>query len=333
MRVRVTGLGSWPGADLAPVLRLTLGELPDLPYLPELPARGVGSQMIGRTGAILTDLGLDLQPTGWRLTDAPGIDQRRARARFREDLDVCEEQTQGYAGPLKLAFAGPWTMAAVVERPRGDRVLADHGARRELGEALGEGIAGTLAELRRRLPTVEPVLQLDEPLLPEVLAGRIRTASGFSRLRSVDLPEASGALSGILAAAHSAYPDVRTALHCCAAGLEPSLVFDAGFDALSVPASELTGPALDRIGPAVEGGRELWLGIAPTHMPDAASRPDRLAAAALGLLRPLELGAAWADRLVLTPACGLAGWSPRPAVQLLRHLREAAAIVGEELER
>lgn len=331
MKVRVTGLGSWPGDDLAPVVRMTLGELPDLPYLPELPTRGIGSQMIGRTGAILADLGLDLQPTGWRLTDAPGIDHRRARARFREDFDILEEQAQGYAGPLKLAFAGPWTMAAMVERSRGDRVLADHGARRDLAQALGAGIAETLAEVRRRLPEVEPVLQLDEPLLPQVRAGKIRTASGFSRFRSIDLPEMSGALSGILAAADSAYPGVRSALHCCAPGIDPGLVFGAGFSALSVPAEHLTGALLDRIGPAVESGRELWLGIARTDVSDGAVRPDHLAADALRLLQPLELGEAWADRLVLTPACGLAGWSPGSALQPIRSLREAAEIVVEQL--
>lgn len=333
MKVGVTGLGSWPGDDLAPVLRMTLGELPDLPYLPELPARGVGSQMIGRTGGMLTDLGLDLQPTGWRLTDAPGIDHRRAQARFREDLDILEEQAQGYAGTLKLACAGPWTMAALVERSRGDRVLADHGARRELGQALGEGIGRTLAEVRRRLPAIEPVLQLDEPLLPSVRAGKVPTASGFSRFRSVDVPELSAALSGILAAANSAYSGVRSALHCCAPGIDPDLVFGAGFGALSVPAEHLSGALLDRIGPAVESGRGLWLGIARTDVPDVPSRPDHLAAAALRLLQPLELGAAWHDRLMLTPACGLAGWSPGPALQLLRHLTDAADIVGDQLER
>ena len=38
-------------------------------------------------------------------------------------------------------------------------------------------------------------------------------------------------------------------------------------------------------------------------------------------------------RLALTPACGLAGWSPRPALQLIRHLRETAGIVTGELAR
>lgn len=337
MRVGVTGIGSWPGDDFPAAQRLLFGELgesPDLPHLAELPSRGVGSDMIGRTGAMLAEFGLDLQPSGWRATDTAGLDQRRARARWREDLDLLEETAQGFTGPFKLAVTGPWTLAAMIERPRGDRMLADHGARRDLAGALAEGIAAVVAELQRRLPDLQLTLQLDEPLLPRVRAGRIRTASGFSRFRSVDLPEISGALTTVLETARSAYSgQLGTALHCCAPGLNPELVHQAGFDAVSLPADLLDTTTLDRIGPGIEAGRALWLGIAPTHVLDRPLRPDRLAELALELLRPLDLGDAWTDRLVLTPACGLAGWTQRAAVALLRHLREAGEIVAEELVR
>jgi hypothetical protein len=69
-----------------------LGELPDLPHLPELPARGAHAGMTARALAVVADLGFDLQPAGWRLTDAPGVDHRRARSLLAQDLDVLEEQ-------------------------------------------------------------------------------------------------------------------------------------------------------------------------------------------------------------------------------------------------
>ena len=57
---------------------------------------------------------------------------------------IFEELAQGYQGPLKIAVGGPWTLAASIERPRGDRLLADYGARRDVGQSLAEGIKTTI---------------------------------------------------------------------------------------------------------------------------------------------------------------------------------------------
>ena len=35
-----TGIGSWPGTDAADAIKIAFAECPELPYLPELPARG-----------------------------------------------------------------------------------------------------------------------------------------------------------------------------------------------------------------------------------------------------------------------------------------------------
>ncbi len=96
-----TGIGSWPGTDVRAAIRATfddLGEPPQLPYLPELPARGPGADMIGRTAALLVDLPVDLQPSGWRLVDHPGRDLKRARSFLSEDLDTLAEVADGYTG-------------------------------------------------------------------------------------------------------------------------------------------------------------------------------------------------------------------------------------------
>jgi len=183
--IRTTGVGSWPGTDMMDAIKIAFAECPDLPYLPELPARGSYAQLIGRSTAFLAGLAVDLQPAGWRLTDASGRDHRLAISTLRNDLDLLEEHAQGYEGTVKLSVAGPWTLAAMMERPRGDRVLADSGARRDLSQSLAEGTAQLVAELVRRLPDVEPLIQLDEPMLPAVLAGTIATASGLSRHRAI----------------------------------------------------------------------------------------------------------------------------------------------------
>ena len=103
--------------------------------------------MTGRALAVMAELGADLQPAGWRLTDAPGIDHRRARSLLAQDLDGLEEQAQGYDGAFKVQVAGPWTLAATVERPRGDKVLG--GLRRPTRARAG---AGRGARRPRRRP-------------------------------------------------------------------------------------------------------------------------------------------------------------------------------------
>ncbi len=55
-----TGIGSMPGTDPAEVIAVILGELPDFPYLPELPARGPGADLTGRTAALLIDMPVEI---------------------------------------------------------------------------------------------------------------------------------------------------------------------------------------------------------------------------------------------------------------------------------
>ena len=134
-----TGIGSWPGTEQADALKIAFAECPDLPYLPELPDRGPHAALTGRGTALLTGLGIDLTSAGWRLADSSSRDHRRAIATFRSDLDQLEEIAQGYEGPIKVAVAGPWTLAAALEHPRGDRVLADPGARRDVAQSRSRG--------------------------------------------------------------------------------------------------------------------------------------------------------------------------------------------------
>ena len=70
-----TGVGSHPGDDqpaFDEALKLVLGELPDFPYLPEVPGRGAVADLTGRALAVVAELAADLQPAGWRLTGGGG---------------------------------------------------------------------------------------------------------------------------------------------------------------------------------------------------------------------------------------------------------------------
>src|SRR5215468_495396 len=83
-----TGLGSMPGTDPDEAIAVVLGELPSLPHLPELPARGPGADMVGRTAALLIDMPVETTATGWRLAERPGRDLRRAAGLLAADLDA-----------------------------------------------------------------------------------------------------------------------------------------------------------------------------------------------------------------------------------------------------
>ncbi|MCW5953797.1 MAG: hypothetical protein KIT69_16205, partial [Propionibacteriaceae bacterium] len=157
--VRFTGLGSLPGTDYGAAVRMTFDKVPGLPYLPELPARGPWAGMIGRGLGILAELGAELVAGEWVL-GSTGVDQRRARQTWRDDLEILQEHAQGHAGPLKLQVTGPWTLAAATGVAHTGRVLADPGARRDLAGALAEGIGEVLDHLTRHLPGAELVLQV-----------------------------------------------------------------------------------------------------------------------------------------------------------------------------
>ena len=325
--VIATGVGSMPGEEeheYAEAVRLVLGELPDLPYLPELPGRGAPAAMTGRALAIMSDLGADLQPAGWRLTDAPGIDHRRARSRLAQDLDILEEQAQGLQGAFKVQVAGPWTLAATVEKPRGDKLLGDHGARRELAQALAEGIRGHVADVRRRLRDVDRlVVQVDEPALAAVLTANVPTASGFQRHRSVDQPDASAALEWVLDAITEA--GAEPWVHTCAAGTPLDLLRGAGARGLSVDLSQMSAADHDVLGEALEHDETVVLGVVPSTDPTTPPTDGEVAERVIRWLDMLGLDPATiGDRLALSTTCGLAGASHDWSRQALTTVRKAA---------
>ncbi len=316
-----TGLGSHPGEDHLEAARIVFGEVPGLPYLPELPARGVGADMVGRTAGLLVDLPVEVQPSGWRLSDRPGRDHHRAVDHLRRDLDGLEEVAHDYAGPLKLQVCGPWTLAGSIELKFGDKMLSDPGAVRDLTASLAQGVADHCAEVRRRLPGVtEIVLQLDEPGLPGVLAGTVPTASGFGRLAAVEEWRVEESLR--------LFPE--PVVHCCAPGVPFDLLRRAGVRGVSVDGALLRRRDEEALGELFEAGMTLLLGVVPgrdTRLADAGA----VARPAVGLWRRLGFAPdRLAEQVVLTPACGLAGAAPASARAALAACRKAAQVLRDD---
>jgi methionine synthase II (cobalamin-independent) len=321
-----TGVGSLPGTDPGEALRVVFGELPDLPYLPELPDRGPGAELLGRTAGLLAELPVELYAARWRIAARPGRDLRRTRDLLERDLDQLVEVAEGYTGTLKVAVGGPYTLAAGLELPSGGALLRDAGALRDLTASLAEGIAAHVADVAARVPGARVLLQVDEPSLPAVLAGRVRTESGLGTYRPVDGPDATETLRTVLAAA-----GVPALVHCCAADVPVGLLRAAGAAAVAVDTALLPSDAagLDAWGEALDAGLGLFAGAVPA----SASRGADAAAAdavrefwhRLGL-PPARLPA----QLVLTQACGLVGAGPEQARAALRYARVAARRIADE---
>jgi methionine synthase II (cobalamin-independent) len=203
-------------------------------------------------------------------------------------------------------------------------VVADSGARRDLSQSLAEGIAQLTAELGRRLPDIEQLIQLDEPMLPAVLGGTLATASGLSRHRPIEPSEASGGLRYVV----ERLSPTPVVVHCCAAGPPVELLGTAGIAGVLVDIDQLSGADWDAVGASLEAGVWIGMGALPT---DHRLGPDEVARRVLGPLRDLGLDPSVAARIVITPACGLASASRAGAVRALRTLRFAADIVTEQL--
>jgi methionine synthase II (cobalamin-independent) len=318
-----TGVGSLPGTDPAEAVRTVLGELPGLPHLPELPGRGAGADMIGRTAALLVDLAVDLTPAGWRLVPRPGIDLRRGQEFLARDLDALHDLADGWTGPFKVQAAGPFTLAAALERTRGERALVDAGARRDIAQSLAEGVAVHVAAVRARVPGADVVVQLDEPSLPAVLEGSLPTASGYGRLPAIAAPDVEAELSAVVAALPG-----PVAVHCCAARLPWGLLRGSGASGISFDLGLVQD--LDAVGTAIDTGTHLLVGVVPgtdTALPAPKGTASRVQAwwRELGFAVEQLPGA-----VTLTPACGLAGASPSYARAAMAHVREAARYLQPE---
>jgi hypothetical protein len=329
-----TGIGSLPGDDMAEAIRLVMGELgehPGLPFLPELPQRGVGADLVGRGTAFLVDLYAEVQPSGWRVSDRPGRDHRRAHSYLSSDLDLLEEHTQGYTGPLKLQAAGPWTLAATVELPHGDKLLADPGAVRDVAASLAEGLRLHVEDVRKRVPGAQLILQLDEPALPGVLRGTVPTASGFGRLRAIEETVARDLLRTVIEEA-----DAPVVVHCCASDVPFDALRNAGVAGISFDLSLLadrSGSDRDRsettFGELIEGGVQLFAGIVPSTDPAAAPSVTALRDRVLSLGRLGFSARQVADSVIVTPTCGLAGASPGWSGRALKLCRDTARALEE----
>lgn len=307
---------------------MVIGELHTLPHLVELPARGVGADMIGRAGALLVDIGIDTVPRGYRIASGRGAVVRRAASLLDEDVDALEEAWEkaglrGGTRTVKVQAPGPITLAAQLELPNGHRAITDAGAVRDLAGSLAEGVAVHRAQLMRRLDT-PVVVQFDEPLLPAALEGRLTGVTSMTPVHPVDESVAGGLLDDCVAAVGT-----EVVLHGCSSALPWKILQRSTIHAISVDVSALAAADLDGIGEFVEGGRTVMLGVIPSTALQARPSFEGVAKAAVAVTDRLGFArSVLRERIGITPACGLAGATPewaRTAIELAQKAADAFA--------
>ena len=326
---KASGVGSWPGTIPRQAAEVVVGELADaLAHIVELPARGVGADMLGRAGALLIDVAIDTVPRGYCIAARPGAVTRRAVSLLDEDMDALEEawETAGLRGAgrvVKVQAPGPITLAAGLELANGHRAITDSGAVRDLAASLAEGVAAHRAALARRLDT-PVVVQFDEPSLPAALGGQLTGVTALSPVAALDEAVAGALLDTCVATA-----DAEVLVHSCAAALPWNLLQRSTISAVSVDAGTLRAADLDGIAAFIESGRTVMLGVVAANAPERRPAAEEVARAVVAVTDRLGFGrSALHDRVGVTPECGLATATPqwaRTAIELAHRAADAFA--------
>lgn len=352
-----TGPGPMPGTDPREAARIVVGECHGLPFLPELPERGPGSDQVGRTLSMLVDLPVDISPRGWRLADSRGRLARVAADLLDRDSDALEEADEQARDPeadptaaerfLQVRVMGPWSLAATLELPGGLSVLTDRGARRDLASSLAEGVASHSVRLAGLLRAGTRIV-LDEPMLWRVAAGTVSAPSHFDPVAAVPAEQLALALCRFADTLRALGVDqvllrpptseASDAPQIFAAFAEPPRG-EAPLDGLVLEAEPLYAArahaALDAAGTVLGDGRTLQLeGAAETgRTGDAQADVERAASALLALLDRVAAPRYESLRqLVLTPSIRRVttdGSSATRALAIARLLSEAAPRLAE----
>ena len=285
-------------------------------------------------GQVSDDFAVATTPTGWRIADAQGMDMRRAGGYLREDLETFEEFCHMATGDVKVQIAGPITLAASLELVRGERVLSDEGAVRDLVAAHREAVSLHLADLHRRLPGASLIVQVDEPSMDSALRGTIRTQSGWGRIWPLEEAQVrvwhEELASSVVAGGGTPW------LHSCAPNWPIALAHAAGYRGISGDVMLLQDRDEDSLAAAIEAGMTWVAGVIPTRDEQLLAAPRTEAkSAALIRQRYQRIGfsdAVLAKSLVITTSCGLGTTSQKAARVAISRSRDVARVLNDMLD-
>ena len=268
------GLGELPGTSTVEAADIIQGETGDLLHLPQLPARGLGGDAIGRSIGLIDALTVERGARSWMLSARPSRLTHLTRDYLSMDLDTCEEAWGTSLGYVKIQVVGPWTLGAQIELPNGHRVITDRGAMRDLTEALILGIQEHVADVARRF-RAEVSVQIDEPDLPVLVTGKLQGTSTFDTIRAVNVADINERLSGVFEAVRGGA--VKNTYLNLTGGLPLwEVAKGAGADTVQVCLDQVKGnEQLDGFGETITNGIRLGLGITGSedHVDELLEKP------------------------------------------------------------
>lgn len=286
------GLGELPGTSVAEAADMILGETGDLVHLPQLTARGLGSDGVGGTASLLEGINVDRGPRSWIMSARPQLETRRSRDLIERDLEVCAEVWNMKASTIKVQVTGPWTLAAQIEMANGHKVITDRGAMRDLTESLISGVRAHLGRVAHSLDVLSSpgalysgladpvvVLQIDEPLLPIINAGKILGTTEFENIPAVAEGDMAERLNQVIEAVRGG--GVSSVL-LNQTGYRPlwEVARESGADTVQLSLDLVRGNEhLDGFGRAISEGVRLGLGITNSgdHVDELGEKPRALA--------------------------------------------------------
>jgi len=301
-----TGVGSMPGTDPRVAAEISVGET-EFAFLPELPARGLGADMVGRAAVLLVDMPMDVAPSGYRLSGRPSGLSRRARDFLAADLDAFEEawERAGLTGTdrtVKVQACGPFTLAASVELAGGHKILRDEGAWSDLVESMAEGLRVHANDVSRRTGA-KVVVQVDEPLIGRVIEGSIKPLTRFNIINPIPVQTVAEHYDNFISVV-----DRPVIMHDCSSRVQWDLAARSRFAAISVDLAQVRTADLDGIGLLLDEGREMVLGAVPATAPGKELAAEQVAADCAELIDRIGLSRkVLAEQIVISPGCGLAG--------------------------
>lgn len=339
------GLGELPGTSMAVAADMVLGETGDLVHLPQLPARGLGSDAIGGTAALLEGIHVDRGPRSWIMTARPQLETRRAKDQIERDLAACEEVWDGKARAIKLQVTGPWTLAAQIELANGHRVITDRGALRDLTQSLVDGVREHAEYVARNIKTAHVggaytplsspkiVVQIDEPMLPEIIGGGLAGTSEFEEIAAVHSADVAERLHGMIEQLRGKFTS-QVLLNQTGYVPDWEVARGSGADTVLVTLDQVRGNAQkDGFGQAISEGTRIGLGVTRPgdEVDELGDNPRELAVRIARFFDELGLDPALlASQVDVHPRSGIRSGTVVEAASAYRMAREVAGMLERD---